>query len=62
MGLGLVFAMLLGIVLGLTGPLPATYIATPLILVFTTVLYASLWFTFAGCFSEEDPAVQPASA
>ncbi len=63
LGLGLVFAMLLGLVLGLTGPLPATYIATPLILLFTTILYASLWFTFAGCFAEEEvPALPPTSA
>jgi hypothetical protein len=58
-GLGLVFAMLLGLLVGLAGPLSATYIVTPLVLVFTTVLYASLWFTFAGCFVEEAPLSPP---
>jgi hypothetical protein len=60
-GLGLVFAMLLGLVVGLTGPVAATYIATPLILLFTTVLYASLWFTFAGCFAEEEAPALPSA-
>ena len=60
--LGIVFAMLLGLIVALTGPLPATYIATPLVLGFTTVLYVSLWFTFAGCFAEENPIVPPAGA
>ncbi|HZV93295.1 MAG TPA: BPSS1780 family membrane protein [Caldimonas sp.] len=54
-GLGVAFAMALGIVVGLAGPLSATYVATPLVLAFTTVLYASLWFTFAGCFADDDP-------
>ena len=54
-GLGVAFAMVLGIVVGIAGPLSATYVATPLVLAFTTVLYASLWFTFAGCFAEDDP-------
>jgi hypothetical protein len=61
-GLGLVFAMLLGLVVGLAGPLPATYIATPLVLIFTTVLYVSLWFTFAGCFAQEGSEPPLASA
>ena len=60
--LGIVFAMLLGLIVALTGPLPATYIATPLVLVFTTVLYVSLWFTFAGCFAQEGPEPPLASA
>jgi hypothetical protein len=58
LGLGLALAMLLALIIGLTGLTPANYIATPLVLLFTTVLYASLWFTFAGCFSE-DGAAQP---
>jgi hypothetical protein len=58
-GLGLGFAMLLALLIGLTGPLSATYVATPLVLLFTTVLYASLWFTFAGCFAEEAPLLPP---
>jgi hypothetical protein len=62
LGLGLLFAMLLALVIAVTGPLPENYIATPLILVFMTVLYASLWFTFADCFVEDSPTVPPASA
>ncbi len=60
--LGACFVMLLGVVVSLIGPLSATYIATPLVLFFTTVLYVSLWFTFAGCFTDEAPASPPASA
>jgi len=60
--LGACFAMLLGVVVRVVGPMSATYIATPLILLFTTVLYVSLWFTFSGCFAEEDPALPLASA
>ncbi|MEO8921754.1 MAG: BPSS1780 family membrane protein, partial [Caldimonas sp.] len=44
--LGACFVMLLGVVVNLIGPLTATYIATPAVLFFTTVLYVSLWFTF----------------
>ena len=31
--------------------------AAPLMLVFMTLFYASLWFTFADCFSPSDPVV-----
>lgn len=51
--LGVCFMMLLGVVAALVGPV-ATYIATPLVLFFTTVLYISLWFTFSGCFADDD--------
>ena len=61
-GLGVCFMMLLGIVVALVGPVTATYIATPLVLFFTTVLYVSLWFTFHGCFAEEGEQPPLASA
>ena len=38
------------------GPQRFTIVATPLTLVFLTVFYASLWFTFADCFSSDDAA------
>jgi len=41
---------------GLFGPQRFTLVATPLTLVFSTVFYASLWFTFADCFSADDAA------
>ena len=53
LGLGFVFSMLLGVVIGIAGPVSAAYVAAPLILFFVTVLYVSLWFTFNGCFAEE---------
>ena len=31
-------------------------VATPLMLAYLTLFYASLWFTFADCFSSDDPA------
>ena len=40
---------------GLFGPQRFTLVATPLTLVFSTIFYASLWFTFADCFSPSDP-------
>ena len=42
--------------IGLFGPQRFTLVATPLTLVFSTVFYASLWFTFADCFSADDAA------
>ncbi len=47
---GLAFAIVLGLVLGLAGPTAGTFLATPLLLVFWTVVYVSLWFTFTACF------------
>jgi hypothetical protein len=41
---------------GLFGPQRFTLVATPLTLVFSTVFYASLWFTFADCFSADAAA------
>jgi hypothetical protein len=41
---------------GVFGPQRFTLVATPLTLVFSTIFYASLWFTFADCFSSDDGA------
>jgi len=52
------FMVLLAIVsigAGLFGPERFALVAAPLMLVFMTVFYASLWFTFADCFSSSDP-------
>jgi hypothetical protein len=45
---------------GLFGAQRFTLVATPLTLVFSTVFYASLWFTFADCFEPgaPDPAAR----
>ena len=51
-GIGLVFAMLLGVVIALLGEQLARFVATSIFFFVSTVLYASLWFTFAGCFAE----------
>lgn len=60
--LGALFMLLLGVVVALAGSEIATYIVTPLLLLFTTVLYVSLWFTFVGCFSDGAASPTPASA
>ena len=52
------FMVLLAIVsigAGLFGPERFALVAAPLMLVFMTLFYASLWFTFADCFSPSDP-------
>jgi hypothetical protein len=52
------FMVLLAIVsigAGLFGPERFALIAAPLMLVFMTLFYASLWFTFADCFIPSDP-------
>jgi hypothetical protein len=51
-GIGLVLAMLLGVVIALLGEPLARFVATSIFFFVSTVLYASLWFTFAGCFVE----------
>ncbi|MEO8523522.1 MAG: BPSS1780 family membrane protein [Caldimonas sp.] len=60
-GLGLVFAMLLGVVIALLGGQQARFVATSIFFFFSTVLYASLWFTFIGCFAETEAGVEPRS-
>jgi len=59
LGLGGVMLMLLSLLVALTGPEQATYIATPMVLLFTTIFYVSLWFTFAGCFAQEEGRKPP---
>jgi hypothetical protein len=52
------FMVLLAIVsigAALFGPERFALVAAPLMLVFMTLFYASLWFTFADCFSPSDP-------
>jgi len=43
---------------GVFGPQRFTLVATPLTLVFSTIFYASLWFTFADCFSSDDDGAE----
>jgi hypothetical protein len=55
LALFLVLLAIVSIGAGLFGPERFALVAVPLILVFMTLFYASLWFTFAGCFSPSDP-------
>jgi len=59
LALFLVLLAIVSIGAGLFGPERFALVAVPLILVFMTLFYASLWFTFAGCFSPSDPAAAP---
>jgi hypothetical protein len=56
MGLWMLLLAFVSIGVGVFGPQRFTLVATPLTLVFSTVFYASLWFTFADCFSSDDAA------
>ena len=56
--LWLLLLALISIGVGLFGPQRFSLVATPLTLVFSTIFYASLWFTFADCFSADDAAPQ----
>jgi hypothetical protein len=58
----IVLAMALGMIVAIVGPQAVTFVATPMVLFVTTVFYASLWFTFAGCFAEADEAPAPIAA
>ncbi len=58
-GLGLIFAMMLGVVIALLGEDQARFVATSIFFFISTVLYASLWFTFAGCFAEATAEPDP---
>ena len=55
LALFLVLLAIVSIGAGLFGPERFALIAAPLMLVFMTLFYASLWFTFADCFSSSDP-------
>jgi hypothetical protein len=59
MALWVMFLAVISIGVGVFGPQRFTLVATPLTLVFMTVFYASLWFTFADCFSTADAADAP---
>ncbi|MGZ8261196.1 MAG: BPSS1780 family membrane protein [Caldimonas sp.] len=54
-GLWVLLLAFVSIGVGLFGPQRFTLVATPLTLVFSTIFYASLWFTFADCFSSDEP-------
>ena len=56
LALFLVLLAIVSIGAGLFGPERFTLVAAPLMLVFMTLFYASLWFTFADCFAPSDPA------
>lgn len=55
-GVAFGFAVLLGLVAALLGPALAMTLAATLGLLWWTLAYASLWFTFAGCFETDPPA------
>jgi hypothetical protein len=55
MALWLLLLAVVSIGVGVFGPQRFTLVATPLTLLFSTVFYASLWFTFAGSFSPAEP-------
>jgi hypothetical protein len=59
MALWLLLLAIVSIGVGLFGPQRFTLVATPLTLVFSTIFYASLWFTFADCFTSTDDAAAP---
>jgi hypothetical protein len=56
MVLWLVLLVLVSLGVGLLGPQRFTLVATPLTLIFSTVFYASLWFTFTDCFAAPEAA------
>jgi hypothetical protein len=51
MAIWLLLLALVSVGVGLFGAQRFTLVATPLTLVFSTVFYASLWFTFVDCFA-----------
>ena len=58
---GMVFTMLSGLGIALFGQQVYAFVGTPLVLALVTAFYASLWFTFADCFSFTDnPPPEPA--
>jgi hypothetical protein len=60
--LWMVLLLLVSIGVGLLGPQRFALVATPLTLIFSTIFYASLWFTFADCFGEADEPSLPAES
>jgi hypothetical protein len=59
LGLWLILFAVVSIGFGLFGPQRFTLVATPLTLIFLTVYYASLWFTFADCFAPDSDVARP---
>ncbi len=57
--IGIGFSFALGLAVGLAGPATGVALAAPLMMIFWTVMYASLWFTFVGCF-DLSPTPTPA--
>lgn len=51
MALWVLLLAIVSVGVGLFGAPRFTLVATPLTLVFSTIFYASLWFTFADCFA-----------
>ena len=59
MALWLLLLAIVSLGVGLFGAQRFTLVATPLTLVFSTIFYASLWFTFADCFAPDATDVAP---
>ena len=59
MALWLLLLAIVSVGVGVFGPQRFTLVATPLTLIFSTVFYASLWFTFADCFAPADDEATP---
>lgn len=54
LALWLLLLPIVSIAVGVLGPQRFALVATPLMLAYLTLFYASLWFTFADCFSSDD--------
>jgi len=54
LALWLLLLPIVSIAVGVLGPQRFALVATPLTLAYLTLFYASLWFTFADCFSSDD--------
>jgi len=61
-GLWLLMLIVTGLVAAVVGPQRLAFIVFPLVLLFTTGFYVSVWFTFTGCFAEPGDAPGPAPA
>lgn len=58
-GIGIAFMMLSTVGVAIVGPQLYPVFGAPVMLALATVFYASLWFTFADCFSApETPAIE----
>ncbi len=56
LGVFILFALVANLVLGLIGRAQLVpFVAMPASLIFSTVFYASLWFTFSDCFAAREP-------